>query len=111
MLGEELWLARESPLPAAERERLARFDGSETTCWTDASGTFRLISPVGAADVPTHLLSGPRALPLGHETRTLNADGSLGGGDAAAAAITRAPRKIENRINYIMTMPEVSGMG
>jgi hypothetical protein len=45
--------------------------------------------PAGATDAPTHLLCGPRALPLGSDTCTLNADGSLGGGDATSAATVR----------------------
>ena len=37
VLGEELWLASESPLSEAQRQRFASLDGSETVCL--AAGT------------------------------------------------------------------------
>jgi NAD(P)H-dependent flavin oxidoreductase YrpB (nitropropane dioxygenase family) len=42
VLGEELWLARESPFHEDERQRLAGLDGSETVCIGTPQVQFRL---------------------------------------------------------------------
>ncbi len=46
VLGEELWLTRESSLPEEERRRLAALDGSETVLLGDRRVRFRLFGQV-----------------------------------------------------------------
>ena len=47
VLGEQLWLATESPLDAAERRQVAQFDGSETTVLADDRYAFRFLARRG----------------------------------------------------------------
>jgi acyl transferase domain-containing protein/NAD(P)H-dependent flavin oxidoreductase YrpB (nitropropane dioxygenase family) len=44
ILGEQLWLTRESPISELERSRYSQLDGSETICIGDERGQFRFFA-------------------------------------------------------------------
>jgi acyl transferase domain-containing protein/NAD(P)H-dependent flavin oxidoreductase YrpB (nitropropane dioxygenase family) len=50
VLGEQSWLAAESPLDAAERQRWGQLDGSETACASENNSRFRFFIQPGRGE-------------------------------------------------------------
>ncbi len=100
VLGADAVLPADAAAAGIAAHRLALGSG-EPTCFVTvlpASSAPTLAcrgTAAPTADAPTHLLCGPRAVPLGNAPHTLNADGSLGGGDAASAATVR---RVDGRV-------------
>jgi len=94
VLGTEALLPLDAAASGIATHRLALGSGSPTcfvtTLPASTSPTLacRAVT-MASADTPTHLLCGPRAVPLASTRHTLNADGSVGGGDVAVAATVR----------------------